>query len=493
MTHDLLVVGAGAGGLSAARAGVRAGWRTGLVTNGPVGGDCTFTGCIPSKTLIEAAAAGVPAPEALARVRATVARVAATESADVLRGEGIDVVVGGARFLDPHTLAVHPPEPGTTAVGAMAGPPLPGDRTLSAPRIVIAAGAVTSWALPVARPAVDGPDVLTTITTLSTHTVFDLDDAPRSLAVVGGGPAGCELAQAFARLGSRVTLVEGADRLLPGLDADAGAAVAGALRRDGVTVRLGATTTTGEVLPDRRIRMALSAGEEVEVDQVLGLTGRRPDTAHHDAHDRPGVELGPDGRIVVDDHLATTVPGVFAVGDVTGLCPHTHAADEMGRIAVHNLDRPGWRRRRFRPDLVPRVVFTDPEVATIGLTEAEAQGRDAWVAEIPMSAVDRAITAGREDGFVRLVAAPLPGTSRLSRDGLWRVGGGRLLGATIVAPRAGEMIAEVALAMRIGALTGRLAQTVHAYPTWTLAVRQAAAALATRRAGDATVRRAGRP
>ena len=228
----------------------------------------------------------------------------------------------------------------------------------------------------------------------------------------------------------------------------------------------------------------------VEADRLLVLTGRRPSTAGLDV-DRAGIEVGRDGAVPVDHHLATTVPGVFAVGDVTALCPHTHAADEMGRIAVGNAGRSGWRWRRFRSHLVPRVVFTDPEVATIGVTEAHA-GPDAWVAEIPMSAVDRAITSGREDGFVRVVAGPLPGTTRLTADGLRRVGGGRLLGATIVAERAGEMIAEVALAMRIGALTGRLAQTVHAYPTWSLAVRQAAAALATGSGAGVTVRRAGR-
>jgi pyruvate/2-oxoglutarate dehydrogenase complex dihydrolipoamide dehydrogenase (E3) component len=438
---DLLVVGAGAGGLSAARAGVARGWSTALVTDGPIGGDCTFTGCVPSKTLLAAAAAGSTGPAALARVAATVARVAATETADVLRGEGVDVIEGRARFIGDRCLDV-------------------GGRTLSAPRIVLATGATP--VLPEPLPA----------GALTTDTVFTLADAPGTLVVLGAGPAGCELAQAFARLGSAVTLVDRAPRVLPGLDADAGAVVADALRRDGVDLCLG------------------RAPESVGADRVLVTVGRRPATDDLGL-ERAGVVVDDRGAVVVDRHLATTAPGVFAVGDVTALAPLTHAADEMGRLAVGNAARPVWRRRRFRGHLVPRVLFTDPEVATIGLGEDEA-GPHAWVAELPLAAVDRAVTAGREEGFVRLVAGPLPGTSRLTGDGLRRVGGGRLLGATIVAERAGEMIAEVALAMRIGALTGRIAQTVHAYPTWTLAVRQVAAALATGSGPGVTVRRAGR-
>ncbi|MCD2193737.1 FAD-dependent oxidoreductase [Actinomycetospora endophytica] len=455
MSHDLLVIGAGAGGLSAARAGVRARLATALVTDGPIGGDCTFTGCVPSKTLLAAAAAGASATDALARVRATVARVAATETPEALRDEGVDVVEGRARFAGPGALV------------------LDDGRTLAAPRIVLATGAT---------PLLPDLPGLAAADPLTTDTVFDLDGTPGSLIVLGAGPAGCELAQAFARLGTAVTLVDRADRVLPGLDADVSAVVADALRREGVDVRLGTGPADVEALGDGRLRL-----HDVEADRLLVVTGRRPATADLDL-DRAGIGIGADGAVVINDHLATTTAGVFAVGDVAGT-QHTHAADEMGRIAVANAGRPAWRRRRFRPHLVPRVVFTDPEVATIGLSESEA-GPDAWVAEIPMSAVDRAVTAGREEGFVRLVAGPPPGTRRLTRDGLRKVGGGRLVGATIVAERAGEMIAEVGLAMRTGALTGRLAQTVHAYPTWSLAVRQAAAALATGASPGVTVRRA---
>jgi pyruvate/2-oxoglutarate dehydrogenase complex dihydrolipoamide dehydrogenase (E3) component len=447
---DLLVVGAGAGGLAAAREGVRVGRRTVLVTEGPPGGDCTFTGCVPSKTLLAAAARGEPAAIALAQVRATVARVAATETATVLRGEGVEVREGRARFVAARAVEV-------------AG------LRLTARSTVLACGSSP-------RPAaLSGLDTVAEDSVLTTDTVFSLDDAPPSMVVVGGGPVGCELAQAFARLGTAVTLVEAAQGLLPGEDPDVGAVLATVLSRDGVDVRVGAGATAVAPGP-RGVRVSTADGGRLDAARLLMAIGRRP-AVDDLGLDAAGVARTASGAVAVDAHLRTTAEGVWAAGDVTGLCPHTHAADEMGRLAAANATR--RRSRRFEPGLVPRVVFTDPEVATIGLGEAAAAGRGpAWVAEVAMSEVDRAVTAGREDGFVRLVAAAPRGTRRLTRGGLGPVGGGRPLGATIVADRAGEMIAEIALVMRIGALTGRLAQTVHAYPTWTLAVRQAAARLA---------------
>lgn len=448
---DLLVVGAGAAGLAAAREGVRRGRRTVLVTDGAPGGDCTFTGCVPSKTLLAAAARGEPGAAAFARVRATVARVAATETAAVLRGEGVDVREGRARFVGARAVAV--------AGGIVA-----------ARAVVLATGSAPR------QPAIPGLD---TVDALTTDSVFALDAPPPSLLVLGGGPVGCELAQALARLGTAVTLVEAGPRLLPGVDLDAGRTLRAVLSREGVDVRT-ATTVTRAARTAAGVRLETADGRVLEGARLLLATGRRPVTDDLDL-DVAGVARTRDGAVVVDTRLRTGAPGVLAAGDVTALCPHTHAADEMGRLAAATAL--GRRPRRFDPALVPRVVLTDPEVAVVGLTEdAAARRGPAWVAEVGMDEVDRAITTGREDGFVRLVAGAPPGLGhlgrRLTRDGLGRVGGGRVLGATIVAERAGEMIAEVALVMRIGALAGRLAQTVHAYPTWTLAVRQAAAHLA---------------
>jgi pyruvate/2-oxoglutarate dehydrogenase complex dihydrolipoamide dehydrogenase (E3) component len=458
---DLVVIGAGAAGLAAAREGVRRGLTTVLMADGPPGGDCTFTGCVPSKTLLAAAARGEPGADALAGVRATVARIAATETAEVLRGEGVDVRTGRAAFVGPRLVGVD------------------GDDPLRAPRVVIATGSA---------PRLPGIPGLAAVEPLTTDTVFALDDAPESMAVIGGGPAGCELAQAFARLGVAVTLVEAAPRLLPGEEPDAGAVLRRALARDGVDVRLGVAIGGARRADDGTVRLT-GTGLDVRAARVLVTAGRRPDT---DRLGLPaaGITTSAEGAVVVDGSLATSALGVWAAGDVTGLEARTHTADEMGRVAAANAALPRRRRRRVDLASAPRVVFTEPEVAAVGLTEdAAARRGTAWVGEIAMSGVDRAITAGREDGFVRLVAgtpgalALAAGPARVVTDGLGRLGGGRVLGATIVADRAGEMIAEVALVMRIGALTGRLAQTVHAYPTWTLAVRQAAARLARRGGG----------
>jgi pyruvate/2-oxoglutarate dehydrogenase complex dihydrolipoamide dehydrogenase (E3) component len=203
----------------------------------------------------------------------------------------------------------------------------------------------------------------------------------------------------------------------------------------------------------------------VRAERLLVATGRRPATDGLGA-EAAGVALGPDGEVVVDARLATGAEGVFAAGDVTGHAQLTHLADEMGRLAARNAF--ARRGRALALAAIPSVVFTDPEVARVGVAEADAPGR-ARVAEVAMSGVDRAATEGREEGFARLVAVPRPLLGRR-----W---GGRLVGATIVCPRAGELIHEPALAIRSGMFAGRLAQTVHAYPTWSTAIRQAAAQL----------------
>jgi pyruvate/2-oxoglutarate dehydrogenase complex dihydrolipoamide dehydrogenase (E3) component len=183
--------------------------------------------------------------------------------------------------------------------------------------------------------------------------------------------------------------------------------------------------------------------------------------------DRAGIATE-GGFILTDEHLATTASNIWAVGDVAGKLQFTHAAYEMGRIAANNALSPRWRpQQRFDMSSIPAVTFTSPEVARVGMTEAEAAAHGARVAFLPMTEVDRAVTAGQTDGFVKLLAGPRP----ILRD----LGGGRILGATVVAPRAGELIHEAVLAMRTGMFTGRLAQAVHAYPTWSMAIQKAAA------------------
>jgi pyruvate/2-oxoglutarate dehydrogenase complex dihydrolipoamide dehydrogenase (E3) component len=437
MDAELLVIGGGAAGMSAARTAARMDRRVILVQDGPVGGDCTFTGCVPSKTLIESAAQGAGFAVAMDRVRATVSGVAATESAEVLADEGIEVIEGRARFTGRRSVTV-------------AG------RTLTARRIVIATGAAP--VLPPIPGLDDGP-------VLTSENVWELTEAPASLAVLGGGAVGCELAQAFARLGVGVTLIEATDRLLPKEEPAAAEVIAAVFKRESIDLRLATSVTEVSWQPDGSVRLSLDDGGHAHADRLLVAVGRRPVTDGLDT-ESAGVALDERGHVRTNRHLATTAAGIYAAGDVTGRLPFTHAADEMGRTAAINAGRRPLRLR-FKADAIPWVTFTDPEVARVGLSEAEAAAKGGRVACLPLAQVDRAVTAGRTDGFVKLIAGPRTLTRHLA--------GGRLLGATIVAPRAGEMIHEVALAMRAAAFTGRLAQTVHAYPTWSTGVRKAAA------------------
>lgn len=444
LTFELVVIGGGAAGLGAARSAAGAGRRVALVTAGEIGGDCTFTGCVPSKTLIEAAEQRLTFEQAMRRANETIDRIAATESADVLSGEGIEVIEGHAAFRDAHHLDV-------------------GGTVLRADHIVIATGSS-----PVVPKSLSGASILTT------DTFWSQSSAPASLAIVGGGAIGCELAQATARFGVPVSLVEGSQQLLPLEEPDVAVVVRAALERDGVKVRVGSTVESLDCQG-----LTLADGEPVTADRVLVAIGRRPDTLGLQVQ-AAGVDVDEAGYLVTDEKLRTTAPHIYAAGDVTGRMPFTHAADAMGRLAARNAFAAAGRR--FDTDPIPWVIFTDPEVARVGLREDQASEHDR-VAYLPLEEVDRAITAGRTEGFVRIIAGP--------RRGAGSIGGGRVLGATIVAPRAGEMIGELALAMRTSMFTGRLAQTVHAYPTYSVALQQAAAQFFTT-VGGRTARQAGR-
>jgi pyruvate/2-oxoglutarate dehydrogenase complex dihydrolipoamide dehydrogenase (E3) component len=439
MDYDLVVIGGGAGGMSAARTGVRTGATTLLVQDGPIGGDCTFTGCVPSKAVIAAANAGASFTEAMANAASVVDEIAATEDADVLRGEGIDVIDGRARFTAAREITVD-------------------GRRITGRGFVMATGAA---------PLVPPIDGLRELDHLTNETVFALDRAPDRLAVLGGGAIGCELAQAMSRLGVRVTLLEALDRLLAPEEPEAAAVVLEALRADGVDVRLGQEVTKAEPTDDRgAARLHTESGSTVDADRVLVAVGRRPVTDGLDV-EVAGVDLTDRGFIQTDGRLRTTAGHVYAVGDVTGRLQFTHAADEMGRVAVHNLTTARVRHRAFHSEVIPWATFTDPEVGRVGLTEAQAAEHGGRVAHLPMTEMDRSIIEGRTEGFIKLIAGPRPV--------LRNAGGGRLLGATIVAPRAGEMIHEPAMALRTKMFTGRLAMNAHAYPTWSYGIQKAAA------------------
>ncbi|MGI8793533.1 MAG: dihydrolipoyl dehydrogenase family protein, partial [Acidimicrobiales bacterium] len=379
---------------------------------------------------------GATYEQAMAKVMGAVAAIAATETAEVLAGEGVTVIEGRAGFTSSNEVSV-------------------GGRRVGADRFVVATGA---------RPSLPPVPGLADVGALTSDDIWDLKIAPGSLIVLGGGAIGCEMAQALARLGVSVTIIEAEGEVLPNEEPEASEAARAALVESGVTV-LTATRAAGLRRTAGGIEVELDTGRPVAAEQILVAIGRRPVTDGLDL-DAAGVEVDDAGRVIVDDYLATSTPHIYSVGDVTGRLQLTHAADEMARLAVGNAFS-SFRRRRFRPSLVPWVTFLSPEVARVGMTEAQAAATDpsARVAHLPMSAVDRAVVEGRTDGFIKVICG--------RRAMLGNIAGGRVLGATIVAERAGEMIQELALARRSGMFPARIALATHAYPTWSLGVQQA--------------------
>lgn len=441
MSIDLVVIGGGAGGLGAALTAARRKASVTMVQEGPIGGDCTFTGCVPSKALLSAAASGASFDDAMARVRSSIRTIAANEDDEAMARQGVTVRHGRAVLRGGGRVEVD-------------------GSVIEAGRIVLATGAT---------PVVPPIPGLAAVDALTNESLFELTTQPPSLAVLGGGPIGSEMAQAFARLGTSVTLIEALDRLLAKEEPEASAIVQRALEADGVVVRTSTTLERVEATGGGA-RLHLSSGEPVEVARVLVAVGRRAATSGMGLEDA-GVALDDRGFVRTDDALATSASGVYAVGDVTGRLPFTHAAARMGMIAATNA-LSSWRRlrpQRFDTSSVPWVTFTDPEVGHVGLTEAEAAAQGGRVAEVPYEALDRAIASDRTDGYFKLIVGP--------RRGLGFAAGGRVLGATAVGPAGGELVHEVALAMRTGMFPARLAQTVHAYPSWSMAVQMAAGQL----------------
>ena len=449
---DVIVLGGGAAGLTAARAArARGAERVALVERDRLGGECTHSGCIPSKTLIHAAALAQSArehPEVLdgpavdfaavmQRVQRVIASVAKDESEAVLRAAGIVVLAGEARFSGPATLTVDGAEHRfRRAVIATGGEPL------------------------VPRFLSDGP-----VPVLTNDTIFGLDERPAHLVVVGGGPIGAELGQAFRRLGSEVTIIEREERLLPDLDAEAAAALTGQLAAEGVRVRTGCTVN-GTRREGGRDLVELDDGESVATDALLAAIGRRPRTEGLGLEEA-GVRFAERG-IPVDGRMRTSARHIFAAGDVTPTGGFTHVGARQGLIAGGNA---AGRRAKADLRVSPAITFTDPEIAVVGLgpEQAETAHSGVRVARFDMAGVDRAKTRGRTNGFVKIVTA--------RRRLLGRLGGGKVVGGVVVGDGAGELIHEIALAMQTGMFAGRLAQMIHAYPSASMAIQQAAGQL----------------
>ncbi len=432
--HDLVVLGGGSAGLIAAIGAARLGARVVLVERERTGGECLWTGCVPSKSLLATADLAhrmraaddlglAPAePEidlarVMARVRDAQASIAVHDSPQSLRAEGIEVIHGEGRFEAPGRLVA-------------------GGRALAYRRALVATGS---------RPKLPPVPGLENADPLTTDTVWELDALPQRLVVLGGGATGCELAQAFARLGSAVTLVEAGDRLLPVEEPEAGALIAQRLRADGVAVCEG---TRAEELDGATL--TLSDGRRLPFDRILVATGRAA-CSEGLGLEAIGARTADDGAVEVDATLRTTARGVFAAGDVIGMLPFTHVAGHQAAIVVPNALF--HARRRFDSAAMPWVTFTAPEVARVGLTEAQARaqhGAAVRVARHDYAQVDRAVTAASTDGFAKLIVGRR----------------GRLLGATVAAPAAGEAIAGLASVMADGGRVGRIASAVHPYPTF---------------------------
>lgn len=454
--YDLVVIGGGTAGLVTAAGSAGIGARVALVERARLGGECLWNGCVPSKAIIAAAraAAGARAsarfgvrtgtvevdfPATMQWVQDAQQRVAPHDSPERFRRLGVEVIEGEAKFTGERTIAVD-------------------GRQLDAKRIVLATGSA---------PAVPPIPGLTDVPFLTNETIFSLTTQPRTLLVLGGGPIGLELAQAFVRLGTAVHVIEAAPRLLPREEQELATLLGDRLRVEGVQFHLGLKVSRAELAPDGRgVRVTASPDGDPEMgrgpivldgDALLVATGRTP---RHESLElaRGGVEVG-QGGIIVDDHLRTTAEQVWAAGDCVGPLRFTHVADYQARLVIRNAFFPLASKADY--SVVPWVTFTEPELAHVGLTEEEARGRYGERVRVwrrPFADVDRAITDGEMEGMVKLVT-----TAR-----------GKILGGHVLGHGAGNMIGEITLAMKHGISAHALGSMIHPYPTYPEAIRQAA-------------------
>ncbi len=432
---DLLVVGGGTAGIVGAKTAARLGARVLLVERERTGGDCLWTGCVPSKALL--AAAGVAASARTAHrfgigvaevsvdfakvmdhVRATIQHIAPIDSVEALEQASVSVRTATARFTGPDSAEID-------------GTPLRFRQAL------VATGA---------SPAVPPIPGLSEVDHLTSETVWGLNELPAELVVLGGGSIGCELGQAFARLGSKVALVEGAPRILPREDPLAAAELARALVDDGADIHTGSGVAKVEPTAPGCGVLHLESGQQVPFSCLLVAVGRAPRTRDVGL-DAAGVEVDGRGFVVVDDLLRTTNPRIWAAGDLTGHPQFTHTASVHASLAASNAIL--GVRRKVDLTAVPRVTFTDPEVAAVGL-ETDRVAPGLRTIDWSHSHVDRAVAEGEFGGFARLVIDKR----------------GHVLGATVVGPRAGETLGELTLAITRGLTTRDLAGVTHAYPTY---------------------------
>ncbi len=439
--NNLVVIGAGSAGLVSALIAATVKAKVTLIERDRMGGDCLNTGCVPSKALIRSARMAAYArraeefglapmdvqvrfPEVMGRLRSVIKTIEPHDSVERFTSLGVNCLQGEAKIVSPWEIEVN------------------GQR-ISARHIVIASGA---------RPRVPDIPGLEEVGYLTSDTVWELEDLPQRLLVLGAGPIGCELAQAFSSLGSEVTLVTHADRLMPREDIEVSEKVLKAFRAQGIAVMVNAEPVSFSPGKERRCQLSV-AGESHDIvfDQVLLAVGR---TANVEGMglESLGIALDDAGRVQVDDYLRTSVPNILAAGDVAGPYQFTHMASHQAWYAAVNALFGRFRKFRVDYSVVPWATFTNPEVGRVGLNEQEAveQGIAYELSRYDISDLDRAIADGEAEGFVKVLTRP---------------GSDRILGATIVGYHAGELINEFVMAMKHGLGLNKILGTIHIYPT----------------------------
>jgi pyruvate/2-oxoglutarate dehydrogenase complex dihydrolipoamide dehydrogenase (E3) component len=454
--YNVVVIGAGTAGLVTAAGTAALGGRVALIERNKMGGDCLNFGCVPSKALISSARLiqqiresekwGLDQQEpqfvfekVFERMRARRAKIAPHDSQERFESLGVDVFHGEARFVSPHEVEV-------------------GSQKLRARNFVIATGTHA------AIPKIEGID---NVPYFTNETIFDgLREKPESMIVLGGGPIGCELAQTFCRLGTQVTIIQRGEQLLPREDRDVAKFLERRLINEGVRilkktdVRALASTDAGKVAVEFLNRQSGELAERtLFTDALLAAIGRAANLQGLDLKSA-GVDLNERGMRVTD-YLQTSQPHIYGVGDVIGPFLFTHMADAQARVVVRNILMPfQFLRQKMDYSVVPWCTYTDPETAHVGLGEKEAQQKniqyDLFV--VPLEDVDRAVVESEEAGFAKILTAK---------------GSDRILGATIVASHAGDLLHEFVLAMKAGIGLGTIASTIHVYPTFAELARKA--------------------
>ena len=439
---NMVVIGAGSAGLVTAYIAAAAGAKVTLIEKHKMGGDCLNTGCVPSKALIrssriksyldrsrefgiETGVAATNFAAVMQRVRNVISAIEPHDSVERYTALGVDCVQGDARITSPWTVEVN-------------------GRSIATRSIVIASGG---------SPAVPPIPGLDRVGYVTSDTLWELEQLPAKLLVLGGGAIGCELAQAFSRLGSDVTIVEMLPRLLAIEDAEVSTEIEAAFRRDGIDVKTGCRATSFVLENGKPVLMCSDANQEYRIpfDKVLVATGRKGNSDGIGI-EQLGIKANPNGTLPVNEYLQTIYPNIYACGDVVGPYQLTHAAAHQAWYCAMNALFGHFWKFRIDYTVMPRAVFSDPEVASVGVSEQQAmqQGIPYELTRYGIDDLDRAIADGEARGFIRVLTPP-------DSD--------RILGVTIVSTHAGDIISEYVLAMRNGLGLGKILGTVHIYPT----------------------------